>query len=238
MDLLKRTNKAKTLEILRKIVGLALLPMDRIRAAFKRIRDETPGELTKKFNAFFKYFEYYWLNIRGPQQFCVYRQMRRTNNPAKSYIAQLNKHLPKSPSPMTLISRTFFISFHDLKTLYPLYLDCAQFNFKTSSFRNEVYLVLLLAEEIVSMAEEANTNFLSVAQGMCVRRRRLRNIMEDLNLKYTWDEFDAGHLSISSFLSTAAHTIHKSENTTYYTSEDEETDNDDDGIQFFLNIYL
>ena len=42
------------------MVSLALLPMHRIRAAFERIRDdETPSELSEKFNLFFEYFEHY-----------------------------------------------------------------------------------------------------------------------------------------------------------------------------------
>ena len=195
--------------------------MNRIRAAFERIRDdETPSELSEKFNVFFEYFEHYWLNIQGPREFCVYRQMRRTNNPAESYIAQMNKHLSKSPSSMTLIGRAFFISF------YAFILT-----FKSS--QNGIHFVLLLPERIVFMATEAHLNFLSVTEGICVTRRRFRYIVEDLNLKNAWDEFDAGHLSIDSFLLRASRIIHKSANTLHYTSIDDDPNNNVDGIQYF-----
>ena len=86
---------------------------------------------------------------------------------------------------------------------------------------------------MVRMTGEALTNFLAVAQGMCVRRRRLRIITEDINLKNAWDEFDAGRLSTNSFLLRVASIVRKSKNTTQYEYSGHENDSDSDGIRFF-----
>ncbi|KAJ8672227.1 hypothetical protein QAD02_003486 [Eretmocerus hayati] len=93
--------------IIRMVMALALLPSDTIVKTYEAIKKLAQKKFGTYFNAFFTYFEEYWIKRRGVERFCVYGKLDRTNNEQESMHRVLNflfKH--RRPHPWQ------FIEFH------------------------------------------------------------------------------------------------------------------------------
>ncbi|OXU16243.1 hypothetical protein TSAR_007707 [Trichomalopsis sarcophagae] len=83
--------------LVKKLIGLALLPENKIIEGFNVIEEECKETFPndKRVHAFLDYYRKQWL--KNPSNFCVYRLKDRTNNSLESYHRTLNSLLRKTP---------------------------------------------------------------------------------------------------------------------------------------------
>ncbi|KAH0559190.1 hypothetical protein KQX54_001373 [Cotesia glomerata] len=88
---------------LRMLMALAFLPENEIWDGYKEYEKRLPEKYKGIFRPLLNYYEDYWLNNRGPKEFCVNDLKKTTDNYSESYNADLARNLRKHPKPSTLI---------------------------------------------------------------------------------------------------------------------------------------
>lgn len=102
----KKAAKSKeSEEILKKLMGLALLPEEEIVTSFHQIVADTSEYIGRRLKYFFKYYERFWLNRVTPTRFSVYRKLKRTNNLIERYHRTLNHKFANNRDPWMFISK-------------------------------------------------------------------------------------------------------------------------------------
>ncbi|KAH0535183.1 hypothetical protein KQX54_014662 [Cotesia glomerata] len=85
------------------LMALAFLPENEIWDGYKEYEKRLPEKYKGIFRPLLNYYEDYWLNNRGPKEFCVNDLKKTTDNYSESYNADLARNLRKHPKLSTLI---------------------------------------------------------------------------------------------------------------------------------------
>lgn len=93
LQFLKTSDNAK--KLFRKFRNLPLIREDKIIIAFTMFQTEAKN-FGAKFTTFIKYFEEEWIKKVGPNLFCVFRKLHRTNNLVESYNSHIRAKIPPS----------------------------------------------------------------------------------------------------------------------------------------------
>ncbi|OXU16244.1 hypothetical protein TSAR_007708 [Trichomalopsis sarcophagae] len=98
--------------LVKKLIGLALLPENKIIEGFNVIEEECKETFPndKRVHAFLDYYRKQWL--KNPSNFCVYRLKDRTNNSLESYHRTLKSLLRKTPG-----LHEFFVELLDIQLM-------------------------------------------------------------------------------------------------------------------------
>lgn len=84
-------------KLYRKFVNLPLIRSDKIWFAIELFKNEARN-FGSRFTTFINYFEDEWMKKVGPDLFCVFLQMHRTNNLMESYNSIISRKVPPGGS--------------------------------------------------------------------------------------------------------------------------------------------
>lgn len=86
-------------KVLRMFMNLQYLPYRKIKKGLRAIlRYQNHHGIHAHFQAFNEYFETYWIDKIGPQNFSKFKREHRTNNICESFNSQMNQSLPCGPN--------------------------------------------------------------------------------------------------------------------------------------------
>lgn len=91
------------LNVIRRLVGLAFLKHDQIQEGYECVVKYCADEHKELMAPLFEYYQSYWLETVGPENFSVYRVMAKTNNNLESYHKFWRQHLEKHPNLSTFV---------------------------------------------------------------------------------------------------------------------------------------
>lgn len=79
------------------ILGLAFLPADEIQQQYDYLLINLSQHLTRQFQNFNFYYQNFWLNRMGAENFSVFGLEARTNNISESYNCRLEARMTPHP---------------------------------------------------------------------------------------------------------------------------------------------
>lgn len=91
------------------MIGLALLPEDKIEVAFEKIKADISEPMRRRFKYYFKYYERFWIKRVKPIRIFVYHKLKRTNNLIEKYHHTMNHKFIINHDPWMFISKMFCI---------------------------------------------------------------------------------------------------------------------------------
>ena len=118
----KRKNPVRH-KLIKKLIGLALLPKNKITQGFEIINEEKLTKFSSDINLhqFFEYYKRQWLS--NTECFCAYQEEKRTNNVIENNNRWISEELGSRAQP------DVFLRFLLLTTLnwntIPMYIGCA-----------------------------------------------------------------------------------------------------------------
>lgn len=99
------TEKSHTYNFVKKLVLLALLPVEKIKLGYEIIYNQYKVDFKydERIEKFLRYFEKQWL--KNPHNICVHDEKHRTNNAVEQYHRTINKSIKKTPTPAVFLSK-------------------------------------------------------------------------------------------------------------------------------------
>ncbi|CAF0859609.1 unnamed protein product [Adineta ricciae] len=80
----------------RKLMALALLPVDKVESSFYHLRTTVDSTVKKQLRGLFMYFDNYWINTIPVQMWNVRNCPYRTNNICEGFHSRLNRRIERA----------------------------------------------------------------------------------------------------------------------------------------------